>query len=101
VAGHFPLLSTLAATSPPSRYFLLRLRRSPAGISPPPPPRRRAAGIPRGSTTSAARWNGERKDVIDTVHVTEYGSAAGLKHRNDRLHQPRDQSLVKAWEFNK
>ena len=30
--------------------------------------------------TSAARWNGERKDFIDTVRVTEYGSAAGLQH---------------------
>ena len=27
--------------------------------------------------TSAARWNGERKDFIDTVRTTEYGSAAG------------------------
>ena len=31
--------------------------------------------------TSAALCNGERKDVIDTVRTTEYGSAAGLQHR--------------------
>jgi hypothetical protein len=74
--------------------------RSPAGFSPPlPPPRHRAAGIPRGSTTSAARWNGERKDVIDTVRVTEYGSAAGLQHWKDRLHQPRDLISLRLWIY--
>ena len=54
-------------------------RRSPAGIlPPPPPPRRRAAGRREEIyiTTSAARWNEERKDFIDTVRATEYGSAA-------------------------
>ncbi|KAK1613137.1 hypothetical protein QYE76_036810 [Lolium multiflorum] len=35
-------------------------------------------------------WNGEREDFIDTVRATEYGSAAGLQHRDDRLHQQRD-----------
>ena len=33
-----------------------------------------------GIYSSAACWNGERKDFIDTVRVTEYGSAAGLQH---------------------
>ena len=32
--------------------------------------------------TSAARWNGERKDFIYTIRTTEYGSAAGLQHRS-------------------
>ena len=32
--------------------------------------------------TSAAHWNGERKDFIDTVRATEYGSVAGLQHRS-------------------
>jgi hypothetical protein len=31
--------------------------------------------------TSAARWNGEKKDFIDTVRMTDYGSVAGLHHR--------------------
>ena len=40
-------------------------------------------------TTSAARWNEERKDGIDSVRATEDGSAAGTLHRFDRLHQQR------------
>ena len=59
--------------------------RSPAEISPPQPPRRRAAGIPRRSTTSAARWNGEKDVVINTERVTECGGAARLWHRQDLL----------------
>ena len=31
--------------------------------------------------TSAARWNEERKDFIDIVRMTEYGSAAGTQHQ--------------------
>ena len=49
--------------------------------------------------SSAARWNGERKDFIDSVRATEYGSAAGLQHRNDRLHQPRDLISFRLWIF--
>ena len=67
-------------------------RRSPAGSSPPlPPPRRRAAGRREEIyiTTSAARWNEEGKDGIDSVRATEDGSDAGTLHRFDRLHQQR------------
>ena len=49
--------------------------------------------------TSAARWNGERTDFIDTVRAAEYGSAAGLQHQNDRLHQPRDLISLRLWIY--
>jgi hypothetical protein len=49
--------------------------------------------------TSSSRWNGERKDFIDTVRVTEYGSAAGLQHRKEPLHQPRYQISLRLWIF--
>src|SRR4051794_37185286 len=56
----WPTLGTNPSRPCPPPTYRQLLRRSPAGIIPPPPsPRRRAAGIPRGSTTSAARWNGE------------------------------------------
>ena len=43
------------------------------------------AGFQGGSTTSAARWNGEKDVVINTVRVTECGGAARLWHRQDLL----------------
>ena len=43
------------------------------------------AGFRGGSTTSAARWNGEKDVVINTERVTEYGGAARLWHRQDLL----------------
>jgi hypothetical protein len=49
--------------------------------------------------TSSAHWNGERKDYIDTVRAIEYGSAAGLQHRDDRLHQPREVISLRLWIF--
>ena len=43
-------------------------------------------GFRGGSTTSAARWNGEEDVIfINTVCVTEYGGAARLWHRQDLL----------------
>ena len=43
------------------------------------------SGFRGGSTTSAARCNGEKDVVINTERVTEYGGAARLWHRQDLL----------------
>ncbi len=62
------------------------LRRSPAGVL--HHHRHHAVVLPGfrgGSTTSAARWNGEEDVVINTERVTEYGGAARSWHRQDLL----------------
>jgi hypothetical protein len=43
------------------------------------------SGFRRGSTTSAAGWNGKKDVIINTERVTEYGGAARLWHREDLL----------------
>ena len=84
----WPHPSRHKASRPPLPLLLhirpaLVLRRSPAGFSP-----RISTATPSCCWiceavyfTSAARWNEERKDFIDTVRTTEYGSAAGTQHR--------------------
>ncbi|KAK1645997.1 hypothetical protein QYE76_063802 [Lolium multiflorum] len=100
-----PSRSTTLRPNPSYSLLLLlpqRLRRSPAGDL--HHHRHHAvvlAGFRGGSTTSAARWNGEEDVVfINTVRVTEYGGAARLctvkffyallQAASDRLHPPRD-----------
>ncbi|KAK1605211.1 hypothetical protein QYE76_028884 [Lolium multiflorum] len=85
-----PSRSTTLRPNPSYSLLLLlpqRLRRSPAGDL--HHHRHHAvvlAGFRGGSTTSAARWNGEEDVVfINTVRVTEYGGAARLWHRQDLL----------------
>ncbi|KAK1633186.1 hypothetical protein QYE76_007501 [Lolium multiflorum] len=53
------------------------------------------SGFRGGSTTSAARWNGEEDIVINTERVTEWSGTvkifyALLQAASDRLHPPRD-----------
>src|SRR5215213_5156990 len=84
-----PSRSTTLRPNPSYSLLLLlpqRLRRSPAGDL--HHHRHHAVVLPGfrgGSTTSAARWNGEEDVVfINTVRVTEYGGAARLWHRQDQ-----------------
>ncbi|KAK1617800.1 hypothetical protein QYE76_023317 [Lolium multiflorum] len=84
-----PSRSTTLHPNPSYSLLLLlpqRLRRSPAGDL--HHHRHHAVVLPGfrgGSTTSAARWNGEKDVVfINTERVTEYGGAARLWHRQDQ-----------------
>ncbi|KAK1660255.1 hypothetical protein QYE76_048414 [Lolium multiflorum] len=83
-----PSRSTTLRPNPSYSLLLLlpqRLRRSPAGDL--HHHRHHAVVLPGfrgGSTTSAARWNGEDVVFINTERVTEYGGAARLWHRQDQ-----------------
>ena len=103
----FPSRSTTLRPNPSSLLLLLlpqRLRRSPAGDL--HHHRHHAvmlAGFRGGSTTSAARWNGEEDVVfINTVRVTEYGGAARLWHRQVLLRAfASGQDLLRAFASGK
>ena len=81
-----PLPSPQTLASPPPHNTPATHRRSPAGVL--HHHRHHAvvlSGFRGGSTTSAARWNGEKDVVINTERVSEYGGAARLWHRQDLL----------------
>ena len=106
MAGALATPSPQTLASPPPPLLPHTLRRSPAGVL----HRHRhhavvLSGFRGGSTTSAARWNGEKDVVfINTERVIEYGGAADcgivkifyalLKAGSDRLPQQREPPLV-------
>ena len=99
-----PCAQTLAALSSLLLFLPQCLRRSPAGDL--HHHRHHAivlAGFRGGSTTSAARWNGEEDVVfINTVRVTEYGGAARLWHRQVLLRAfASGQDLLRAFASGK
>ena len=95
MAGALATPSPQTLASPPPHNTPAAHRRSPAGVL--HHHRHHAVVLPGfrgGSTTSAARWNGEKDVVfINTERVTEYGGAARLWHR--------DQDLLRAFASGK